>query len=326
VEKVESRLAEVERLAAVEGSIEELAHAIKTVHLGCTIQMAGLKRGDLLFRARRISERPTLRSDVSYPRPEKLNVFGRANDIQQPMFYACLANRHENNDHNNMIACLWESKAKNGDIFALSTWEVEEDIPLYPFGFHVDAILNDPFNQSSGRTADPVITGGSPRDALSVIQHWESAAFTKEVPTGEESLYKLTVAMTKYALDFRWPVGSAGPGPHDRVSGVMYPSVANRLCVENVCLRPEEADRVLTLVNVTILSPQNTVQFDLTNRSSIEEPIGMAQVRLLESSLPCNRSNDIHWPVLVVLSSIFDEQNNTFFAGSQLRGWTRTAS
>jgi hypothetical protein len=139
VETAESRIAEVEELVAVSGSIEELAHAIKAVHVGCTIQMAGLKRGDLLFRARRISEHPTLRSDVSYPQPERLNVFGRANNIQPPMFYACVANRHANKDHNNMIACLWESKAEIGEIFAISTWEVEEDIPLYPFGFHVEA-------------------------------------------------------------------------------------------------------------------------------------------------------------------------------------------
>jgi hypothetical protein len=326
VEEVEARIAKVQELVAAGASIEELARAIKSVHLGCTIPMAGLKRGDLLFRARRISERPTNRSQVSYPPAETVNVFGRANDIRQPMFYACTANRHADRDHNNMIGCLWESRAESGQVFAIGIWQVEDDIPLYPFGFHVDAILNNPFNRKSGRATDPVITGGSPRDALLVIQCWESAAFTAEVPAGEEPIYKLTIGMTKYALDLRWPVGSAGPSPHDRVSGVIYPSVANRLCVENVCLRPAEVDRVLTLLGVTILSPSDMVQLDLANRSSIEEPIGMAQVRLFESSLPCNRSHSIHWPVHVFLSSIFDERNNTALVGSQLHRWTSTNS
>jgi hypothetical protein len=323
VEEVQARIAKVAQLVAAGASIEELALAIKAVHRGCKIQMTGLKRGDLLFRARPITERPTKRSEVSYPPAERANV-GRANDIRQPMFYACTANRHPDPDHDNMIACLWESRAVSGQVFAISTWQVEEDIPLYPLGFHVDAFLNSPFNQKSGRATAPVITGGSPRDALSVIQHWESATFTEVVPTGEESLYKFTLAMTKYALDFRWPVGSAGPGPNDRVSGIMYPSVANRLCVENVCLRPEEADRVLTLLDVTILSPSDMREFDLANRSSVEEPIGMAQVRHFGSSLPCNRGHDIRWPLRVVLSSGFDIGNNTTSAGSHLRVWSGT--
>jgi len=324
VEEVEARIAKVEQLVAAGATIEELALAIRAVHRGCTIQMAGLRRGDLLFRARRITERPTNRSQVSYPRAETLNVFGRANDIRQAMFYACTANQHPDRDHDNMIACLWESGAESGQVFAIGTWQVEEDIPLYPFGFHADAILNSPVNQKSGRATDPVINAGSPRDALLVIKRWESAAFTKSVPAGEESLYKFTVALTKYALDFRWPVGSAGPGPHDRVSGIMYPSVANRLCVENVCLRPEEADRVLTLLGVTILSPSDMTEFDLSNRSSVEEPIGMAQVTLFGSSLPCNRSHDIRWPLRVVLSSEFDVDNNTMSAGSHLHVWSNT--
>jgi hypothetical protein len=324
VEEVQARIARVRQLVTAGASIEELALAIKAVHRGCSIQMAGLKRGDFLFRAKRITERPTHRSQISYPPAERLNVFGRANDIRQPMFYACTANQHPHRDHDNRIACLWESRAEIGQVFAISMWQVEEDIPLYPFGFHVDAILNSPFNQKSGRATDPVITGGSPRDALLVIQRWESTAFTEIVPAGEEALYKFTVAMTKYALDLRWPVGSAGPGPNDRVSGIMYPSVANRLCVENVCLRPEEADRVLTLLDVIILSPSEMREFDLANRLSVEEPIGMAQVRLFESSLPCNRSPDIRWPFRIVLSSEFDVGSNTISAGSQLRAWSGT--
>jgi hypothetical protein len=66
VEEVEARIAKVEQQVAEGTSIEELALAIKAVHLGCTIQMAGLKRGDLLFRARRIIERLINRSQVSY--------------------------------------------------------------------------------------------------------------------------------------------------------------------------------------------------------------------------------------------------------------------
>jgi hypothetical protein len=327
VDEVKARIAVVEQLVSASVSIDEIALAIKAVHFGCTIQMAGLKRGDILFRARPVKERPTHRSMVSYPSAEKLkgrNLLGRANGVQQPMFYACTANRHHDRDHDNMIACLWESRAETGQVFAISRWQVAEDVPLYPFGFHVDAFLKSPFNQLSGRATDPVITGGSPRDALSLIQRWESAEFTRVVPPGSESLYKLTVAMTKYAIDFRWPVGSAGPGPHDRVSGIMYPSVANRLCVDNVCLRPEEADRVLTLLDVAILSPSEMREFDLAERSSVDDPIGMAQVRHLGSSLPCNGSHDIHWPVRAVLFPAFDAGNNTVSAGSHLRIWSGT--
>jgi hypothetical protein len=326
VEQVEARIAEVERLASAGASIEELARAVKKVHVGCTIPMAGLRRGDLLFRARQMSERPIHRSQVSYPPARTLDKFGRANDVHQPMFYACVANRHDDPGHNNLIACLWESKAEVGQVFAVSTWRVEEDIRLYPFGFHADAILNDPFTYKAGRAADPVVTGGSPESALRVIQLWESTAFTQDVPAGRESLYKITVALTRYALDFRWPIGSAGPGPHDRVSGIMYPSVANRLCVENACLRPEEADRVLTLLKVQMLSPSSLIQLDLIDRSSIEEPVGNAQVQLFDSSFQCNGGHEIRWPIRVVLSSIVDARNNTRSVGSQLCEWSGTNS
>jgi hypothetical protein len=73
-----------------------------------------------------------------------------------------------------------------------------------------------------------------------------------------------------------------------------------------------------------MLSPADMEQFDLASRSSVEEPIGMAQVTLFGSSLPCNRSHDIRWPLRVLLFPSFDVRNNTISVGSRLHAWSGT--
>lgn len=292
-EEAQARIHRVEELAASDAPMDDLVAAVKTVHLGCRVKIVTAEAGKRFFRAVKTTEKPILKSRVSYP-PAQKALLSRANEEGHPVFYASFADSITPDGSANLIACAFESRAKAGELFAVGEWVAAEDLILYPFGFQsprVSAML---------RGTQPWIRQSEPVEAMRVINAWESDVFTRMVRPGEEREYKVSVALTKYALDLRDDFGIT-----DRVSGVVYPAVATDQNTDNVCLTPTAADYGLELLDVRILEVRNLRLFGDQEGSPEKGAVGAAEVTIYDRSYPCNGKNEIKWPQTWTLRSTF---------------------
>jgi hypothetical protein len=274
--------------------MDELVAAVKAVHLGCNVTVLTLFPGKRLFRAVRVTERPIHQSRISYPPSRLLDKMGRANDVGHAMFYASMADRPGLEPRSNFLACVWESKVEDGELLAVGEWEVTEELRVYPFGFQAPEMGN------MERGQQPWIHSSMPNESITLIKAWESEVFTRTVNTGEENQYKLSVALTKYAINLRAPMGGT-----DRVSGIVYPSVATHLCSDNVCLTPEAADEGLALLGVRIMDAKNLRFFRENDDRPDDDAVGGAEVMFHDSSYPCDGSGEVRWPKRWIMRSIF---------------------
>jgi hypothetical protein len=133
-EEAQARIHRVEELAASNAPMDELVAAVRAVHLGCTIKIVTADAGKRFFRAVKMTEKPVVKSRVSYPPAQKASL-GRANEEGHPVFYASFADSATPDGSGNLIACAFESRAKAGELFAVGEWVAVEDLILYPFGF-----------------------------------------------------------------------------------------------------------------------------------------------------------------------------------------------
>jgi hypothetical protein len=219
---------------------------------------------------------------------------GRANEEGQPLFYASIADRPGPEGRSNILACVWESKIEAGDLLAVGEWAATKTLPVYPFGFQA------PEMSTMVRANQPWIHASLPEDAMALINEWESRVFTRIVKTGDERQYRISVALTKYALELRAELGDA-----DRVSGIVYPAVATRLNSDNICLRPEAVDTGLVLCGVWLLRVKNMRLFEEGDWRPEVDAVGAAEVTFCDSSRQCDGSGDIKWPKHWVIGSTF---------------------
>jgi hypothetical protein len=294
-EEARTRIQRVEELASSDAPMEELAAAVKAVHSGCAVKVVTVGPGKRMFRAVGVKERPVHKSRVSYP-PAHLAPLGRANDIGQSLFYASIADSPGPEGRSNILACAWESKAEDGDLLAIGEWVAIETLPLYPFGFQALQM------NTMLRGNQPWIRQSTPEDAMEVINAWESEVFTRVVKPGDERQYRISVALTKYALDIRAEMGDT-----DRVSGIVFPAVATQLNSDNICLTPEAADNGLALLGVRILDAKNMHLFGDQEERPEEGAVGIAEVTFHDTSYPCNGRDEIKWPKRWIMRSIFTE-------------------
>ncbi len=94
-------------------------------------------------------------------------------------------------------------------------------------------------------------------------------------------------------------------GETDRVSGIVYPSVATGLNSDNICLTPEAADNGLALVGVWIVSVKNMGLLDEPEERPEGIAVGKADVTFHDSSYPCDGSGTVRWPDRLVMRSVF---------------------
>jgi len=296
-EEAFARILRAEELGSSGAPLDELVTAVKAVHLGCAVKMISVCPGKRVFRAVRITEPPIHQSRISYPPNQVVQLPGRANEVGQSVFYASMADDPGPDARSNILACLWESRAREEDLFAIGEWQVIEELVLYPFGFQA------PEMREMIRGNQSWIRESEPAEVMSLINAWESGVFTRVVNPGDESQYRMGVALTKYAFGLRAEMGET-----DRVSGIVYPSVPTRLNSDNICLTPEAADNGLALVGVWIVSAKNMAHLDEPEERPEGIAVGKADVTFHDSSYPCDGSGVIRWPKRMVMSSIFTDR------------------
>lgn len=230
---------------------EELREKIRLIHDGFILSAPILPPGSAIYRAVKVQERPRHIARVSYPPKDVVKKYGRLNRPNEPMFYGAF----------HSMFCLQECSWQIGEFFAVSGWLTTQQMTFNHLGFSQEVLEGVKTRRDLPSFA--TISEETHRNFL--IRSWQARVFTKLVATGDESLYRLPVALKDIALS---KMVQNQPTLPDIFSGVLYPSVASWLLGDNVAVLPSEVDAKLALFEVALLT-LDSVKVDRKDDGSI---------------------------------------------------------
>ena len=255
--------------------IDFLKEKLQVLFRGYLISTPVLSIGQMLYRGVRWTDKPKLLHQVSYPPPDKILTYQRANRPQQPMFYSSIARE----------GAIFELRPQPGDHIAVSKWRIAEKLMVNNVGY-----IRDVFDALKSNRSVPdwgnkdALLMGSESNLL--VAKYFATQFSKIVPKGEEHEFKISIAIAeKHYLDdvkLRSPL-SRGYGEATRFSGLIYPSISMRANADNVALLPTHADRFLVAVSVEWL------------RIDSRGPDFSYQVTMLDFANSFGQAGDIEW-------------------------------
>lgn len=196
--------------------------------------------GQPLFRGVICESRPTTIDRVSYPPPDRVTRLGRVNRPGSSMFYCSVA----------APPVFYELRAKQGDLIAVSRWEVAEPLWMHNLGYHPDALGRMGVANTDVRTrlTDPILNETAENIRL---RRQLSLAFTKDVRDGKEYIYKQSIAINELLFDDASLIPNVPNGPlSGRVAGTVYPAMQMKGAADNAAIWPEFVDSSLTIRSV----------------------------------------------------------------------------
>lgn len=207
---------------------------------GYKVALSNINTENLLYRGVRWKQRPSKINDVSYPPADRVTRLGRVNRVERPVFYcSCGA-----------PAVFYELRAKQGDLIALSEWEVTEPLWIHNLGYHPDALgrMGGADTLPRSRWANP-IPNETKTNAL--LRRQLSMAFTEYVPELQEYRYKRSIAINELLFDGASPLPLYPDGPRStRAAGTAYPAMEMHGAADNIAIWPEFVDSSLRLKSV----------------------------------------------------------------------------
>jgi hypothetical protein len=235
-------------------SVEALKAYLRRRIGGYTVAIKDM-RTNKLFRGVVCEERPISVDRISYPPPNLVRKPGRANREHTSMFYCCVG----------AFPIFFEIQVKQGDLVALSEWDVTEPLWMHNLGYHPEALdrLGAPVPPQRLPLIDPIPNETNHNRKL---RKRMSLAFTADVPDGEEYRYNETIAINELLFDRASPLPVRGrDGPQSRrVAGTAYPTVKLRGLADNVAIWPDCVDRYLKIGSVRFLRVETADQQKLT--------------------------------------------------------------
>lgn len=171
--------------------------------------------------------RPVRIQRISYP-PSDMATLQRASRIGQPRFYCSVAS----------LAPFYELHAKQGDLVALSFWEVMEPLWLHNLGFHPDTLRQLGAQEHSIVGREQLINAiPDESEANNKIRGDFSRIFAQDVPDEKRYLYKQSIAINEFLDEFEitFPDGPRMP-VRKEIAGTAYPSLKMRGDADNVVL------------------------------------------------------------------------------------------
>jgi hypothetical protein len=217
---------------------DELREKVKQIHTGFVVQAPILPEGTLIYRAVRVTQRPSSKAHISYPPPEVVNKCGRCSRAGEVIFYGAL---------NQFASCLQECSWRPSEFFAVSAWLTKEKMAFNHLGY--STVVLKSFKALRELPYFATIHNDSDRNLL--IRDWQAKIFTQRVPSGDEHLYRLPITLKEAAL---WKIGQPHPTGPDLLSGIIYPSIAMWALGDNVAILPSEVDKKMALLEVILLT------------------------------------------------------------------------
>jgi len=226
-------------------SIDMLKHTLCEQLGGYIHATKNVNAHEPVFRAVRIKKEegcPKEISRISYPpleRAEQLvTVDGRANRAKQSMFYCSKA----------APAVFYELRAKQGELFVLSGWEILEPLWMINLGYYAQVLQKMGAKENSiamrKQLLNPIPNESKKNRKL---RHQLSKAFTVEVPEGYEYKYKQSIAIAELFLNGS-PIPKQAGGPNiNKAVGIVYPAVKMHGDADNLVILPEIVESSLKI-------------------------------------------------------------------------------
>ncbi len=212
-------------------SIKEIEDLLFPLFKGFRMTVPSFDPGVYLYRSRICKDKPKHIAELSYPPPQFISEYGRANDIGQPMFYGSISKN----------VPFFELNAKTGDRLILSIWKTKAKLLLNHIGFseNVSQLLQ------SGRAFHSIYQFASDtlkfNDLNTFVYNFLAASFARKITREKNFDYKLSIAITNKLI-----MG-------DMLHGVLYPSIAMNGNSDNIVLKPSYVDENLEFVGVEYL-------------------------------------------------------------------------
>jgi predicted Fe-S protein YdhL (DUF1289 family) len=284
IDDLRSELAALESNSFTSMSDDELKNRIRLLHDRFEVTRPICHPGKMICRAVRVTERPRHKARLSYPPADRVLVNGRLNRAGQVMFYGTFGGYE---------VCLRESRYAVGDLLAVSVWKTIEPLMFHHFGYSKEVF-------SKARTIREIPTwaqhsADSERNAL--IRAWQARVFTRLIADGQEHLYRLSIALTDFALQ---PLVQSDPALPSFCAGVQYPSVSLWLQGDNIALLPSAVDRSLSLEGVALIKVESITD-SLTEDGSAKQICEIREQEYCNGSMP---SGHLIWNKDSTISSV----------------------
>lgn len=210
-------------------TISEIEELLKPLFSGYKLQAPAYDPGIYLYRARIFNKnKPSSLSELSYPPQQYVKEYGRANDINESMFYGSITKNIP----------LFEIGASIDDKLGISMWKTTAPLWLNHVGFtdEVFSLLGSISNRT--KVYQFISATKNFSDLNKFIYNYLAAAFSKIIPQHHNYRYKLSIAITKKLL-----MGNA-------FHGVLYPSIAMKGNSDNIVIKPSFVDDFMQFVAV----------------------------------------------------------------------------
>jgi hypothetical protein len=219
-------------------SIDDIKEALRPALEGHQVVSRRFHPGLHMFRARVCgSERPQNIRDLSYPPPALVGL-GRVNRPRQPVLYCS----------SSTTAAISETRPPVGSTIAVVEWETTEHLAVNHVGYTQEtfhALGSDrALERWDGQAVD--IHHNTPDDYITAVL---ATLFTQRIEKGEESLYKVSVAVAELLFS------------DDLFSGLLYPTVQMRAHGDNIAVKTPFADAHLRFVIARLMRVDSQLDF-----------------------------------------------------------------
>jgi hypothetical protein len=237
----------------------EIEEILSHLFRGFTMQVPEFEPGMDIIRGRIVEKKPTYFKEITYPEKKFVKKYGRANLIDQSMFYGSTAK----------TAPFAEIGANVGDLVVISHWRTMSKMAVMHIGF---TDYNAKRLESSRKLEDlyDFVKETQNRSILNnQVYEFLGKLFSEEVNKDKEHLYRLTSAIANKFLT-------------SPVHGILYPTIAMYGNVDNLVLKPDYVDGNLKLLYTEFLQ---IVKKDKAQYST----------RLIDTAVEVNDSGEILW-------------------------------
>jgi len=224
--------------------IDTLKHWLRFRLGGYVVAVKHITAPSLVYRGVSCPTRPDTISRISYPPADWVRALQRLNREGQPRFYCTVA----------APAVFFELHARQGDLIALSEWEVTEPLWMHNLGYHPHALRRigaQKQHVSMRRTLTHAIPNETRQNEK--LRRALSEAFTSDVREGEEYRYKQSIAIIESMseeVQFDFPDDGSELPKHKKIAGTVYPAMRLRGDADNLVFLPEFVDSSLKFKTV----------------------------------------------------------------------------
>jgi len=227
-------------------SIDELVEMITPLFKGLQMNAPIIKKGTKIYRTRIVKQKTKNISEVGVPPKNKITKLGRLNNAGEQIGYFSTSRR----------SAYFETTPKEGDFVILTRWILKQNLILVHVGYIEEAFGDLDSNRKGNEYGWAKETQGFNKRNKE-IYNFLSQQFVKNVPVGEEYLYKLTISIARKFMK---------NGPQD---GLLYPTIAMKGNTDNIALNPESLSKInLLSIEFNKIQEKKDFGFELTKIDS----------------------------------------------------------